>query len=263
MTPTLTRRNIFGTGINLLYFGTGFPWKRIHYGNFPEAAEVLVPLLAQNKISEVVIPDFTGMNALLCEKEKEFIKIHQSGIYKSIMRVDAIVDTRPALAITADCHTVVLIDKKNRKVAVLHCGRDALQPFDKKGGRRPEGYESVIDTVCRRLWPTNPKYVYAFICCGIGKESFENRENADTNGFYKKVVDYFIDTCGTRVLHGMRTKGHLDMPRIIKTQLGRWGIPAKNIEWDRINTFSNPEFNSRRRSPEGCNGILVDTRSFF
>lgn len=274
--PTLppvgqSRLNVFGTGINVRCFGKGFPWMRRHYTRWSEGAALVLPYLDQYGIGQAIVPDFRGMNAYLSDTdEHELIDMHHppQRLRRTVRSVDGsmLQLKQSALSITADCHTVLLMDTLHRKACVLHCGRDALQPIRRDGSKRC-GEASIVDAAMRRLMPTSPREVYALILCGIGPDSYENRADWDSNGFHQAVVNYFATTCGRGVVQGPVETGFLNIPLIIRTQLGKWGVGLDNpgtIVWDGIDTYDDRSgFYSRRKGAEGNNCIMIDMEHAF
>lgn len=261
--------NVFGTGISVHCFGRGFPWKKRHYGNWGEGARLLKPYLDDYWIERAVVPDFRGMNALVSGiSAQETVKMDLAG---RLMRTAQPIDCIPlkqncsVFAISADCHTVIIVDTAKRCGKVLHCSRDALQPIKRDGSRR-RGRESIIDEAMTRLMPTSVEDMRAMILCGIGARSYENRHDYDKTGFHKAVVEHFVKECGRGIVVGPFEEGRLNIPEIIRVQLARWGVGRQHPEhvvWDGIDTYANAKFYSRRREADGCNGILIDTRHAF
>jgi copper oxidase (laccase) domain-containing protein len=271
--PTHARLNVFTSSINVSCFGKGFPWQSSHYNDFSAGACELMPYLETYEIGNAVIPDFRGMNAFVSGNSgPDLVALCHPPVrlWKTTRIVDGIEARRglSVFSITADCPTVLLLDLGKKRALVLHCGRDALQPCRKDGSVR-KGPSSVIHTAMASLMPTNLRNIRALILCGIGPASFDNRTTHPVDGdFYRVVVKHFRKTCGYGSVRGEPGEERIDLPTIIRAQLGEWGVGEVDqpvITWDNVDTYADGSFHSRRRDPKepGCNCVLIDMERAF
>lgn len=227
------------SGARVACFGKGFGWRHQHYLDFNQGAKHLTPLMNYFGLEELIVPDLRGGFGKYFDVHTDpdlllvYSKHHRT-IYKPAPRVDAVLVNRPIAMITKDCPTLVLTDTRSKMRFVVHIGRDTLATIER---------DSVINTVCRRMWPANPKEVVASIWCGIGAQSFENH----TEDRHRDLVSHFVHQYGKKVLVGDPNKGRLDIPKIATAQLQNWGIPEKNISWDGVDTYRDKRFHSLRR----------------
>lgn len=138
---------------------------------------------------------------------------------------------------TDDSPTVILYDSKTHNVVVTHAGRPAMTP--------PEECAtcsfSVLDAAYQRLLGHEKAdgHIHAFIIGSICGHCFVHDEpgaEAFVTPFDRYGHDVFTD----------RSKGALDMVKLITLQLRHRGIPAENIRHDGQCTQENVDLSSRR-----------------
>jgi len=138
--------------------------------------------------------------------------------------------------LTADCVPILLFDKKQNVIAVVHAGW--------KGTEKRIVYKT-IDKM-KEIFDSNPKDILASIAPSIGKccyevdwnvaKHFKNIENAYENRGEKKM---------------------LDLPYINKLQLLQAGLDEHHIELSNICTACEVEKYFSYRKEKGCSGRFM------
>lgn len=139
---------------------------------------------------------------------------------------------------TRDCPSVVLVNRRNRKVVVLHAGRDQLL--------RPDGGNFIADG----LMAIDDKdggrdAVVAYVFGGIGAQHFAHDQCPEK-------VRPFFERFGASVFHKRSTeRWQLDLTEVLYRLLTASGIPLTNIHVDGRCTFTDPALGSRRAESAG------------
>lgn len=155
---------------------------------------------------------------------------------------------------SGDCHTVVLTD--GRVHAAVHAGRESVlgKSWRQDGvGAKP----SVIENALRCF--RNPGSVFARIVCGIGPESFIHDPSHPTHGTNNAVlVREVMNRWGIDCFINTSLGVSLSMRALIRAQLIGQGVPESHIEWDDIDTSSNPAlWPSQSRGDKDRSVVLV------
>ena len=138
--------------------------------------------------------------------------------------------------LTADCVPILLFDRKEHVVAIVHAGW--------RGTQR----EIVSKTVrkMQKVFNSNPKNILAGIAPSIGKCCYQ----VDWN-----VTKFFKDIKGAYKNKG--DKQMLDLPYINKKQLLNSGLHEKNIEMSNVCTACEVERFFSYREEKGCSGRFM------
>ncbi|MCB9810556.1 MAG: polyphenol oxidase family protein [Candidatus Nomurabacteria bacterium] len=157
---------------------------------------------------------------------------------KHDVRAEGVLLTEPGSAAvikTADCPTLILYDKLNRKGIINHAGRPALTPRNIANGR----FSNIVTITHQILTENSPKtQLIAYITGSICGDCFlHDNENG------RRLAEPFINVFGDEV---MTEKHGLDLPLVIKKQLMRLGVKKENITHDEICTFENESLYSYR-----------------
>ena len=136
---------------------------------------------------------------------------------------------------TGDCPTLVLIHPK--KVVATHAGREGLKAKSGCAGCT----SNVITHALSFFTETERKETTACIVGAIAAKHFAHPDEAG-----QKLVAPFKLLYGDKYFDGDPTEGKLDMVRFISDLCVGYGIPANQVIWDGVDTYSNPHLASHR-----------------
>ena len=138
--------------------------------------------------------------------------------------------------LTADCVPILLFDKKQNIIAIVHAGWK---------GTEKKIVSKTIEKM-KQVFNSNPKDILASIAPSIGKCCYEVDWNVAK--YFKDIGDDYKDK---------EKKQMLDLPYINKTQLLKVGVDEHNIELSNICTACEVENYFSYRKEKGCSGRFM------
>lgn len=149
---------------------------------------------------------------------------------------DGIICTDPALVAAirvADCVPILLATEDGKTVAAIHAGWRGII-----AGIVPGAIGRML-ALCPRLTPAN---LLAAVGPCIGRDAFEVGPEVieEFRALFGGQAEEFINMNGT--------KGHIDLPRAVRTQLQACALPDDHIDLANLCTYDNAaDFYSHRR----------------
>ncbi len=184
------------------------------------------------------VSDLLGLgNDIYCLKQIHSSKIvtlqreNKNSLKKEPPQADALMtsmENTPIMVMGADCSLIVLADKANRSIAVVHSGwkgtlnkilTSALDHMNKRFASRTKDILMYIGPAIRRC------------CYDISRKRLEE---------FKKVY-------GEDNYYEQYSKIYMDLPYLVKMQAMKIGIPDLNIHDSNLCTFCDTRFFSYRR----------------
>ncbi|MEK7585223.1 MAG: laccase domain-containing protein [Patescibacteria group bacterium] len=166
---------------------------------------------------------------------------------------------------TADCPTIITKHSDGRVIAA-HAGRFSLIDQASVSGGPKRKFPSVVDAILDRLfWPRRDVLsLNVFSCCGVGPISFLHSYNHPIHGKWNRLMNAFIrDHYGADCFLGNDLgTGALDLHQLIRNQFAMRGIPADQIQRDKIDTANDAGrwFSRCHGDRTGHNTVLVIRR---
>jgi len=181
----------------------------------------------QTHSNNIVIVD-TPRNSWLTQRENHAIEdcdaliTNQKNIMLTIM--------------TADCVPILLFDRKQNIVAVVHAGWKGTQQ------------EIALKTIekMREIFNSNPKDIMAGVAPSIGRCCYEVDWNVAKN--FKEIKNAY-DEKGEKKM--------LDLPYINRQQLLQAGLKEENIEMSNVCTACEVKNYFSYRKEQGCSGRFM------
>ena len=206
----------------------------------PETFNKIFSILPRG-ISRVWMPIPTNANAEIAPSFafSEEISRFKTIIMGKCFADGAVIQSGEAFAITsADCHTCVMWDRKNKDCTVcFHAARDSL--FDRErllNRRSSRKHDSVIDAALDifRNRGILPRDIRIFTFCGI-RTGFLHPANHPEYGKYNQRL---LEECANYPFAIIdRRSGELDMHAVIAGQAIERGVPKSQIASDGIDTY--------------------------
>lgn len=196
---------------------------------------------------------------------------------------DGVVLEKPGdayLLTSADCLCTILRDPQRGTTIATHCGRDALIDRGFLEGKPPRERHSIIDAamdvMVARGWEQGNR-LDAFLTVGIGPVQFthfttptvwnaQGKEEMNPHVKVNRSLISFLMATYNRIGHGVVMNvdsGAINLVRLVKAQLARWGVSTETIRWDGIDTAMDTrddgtyKFHSNRRGDTSRNLVLV------
>ncbi len=203
----------------------------------------------ESGVKRVFVPDCTEFNALVARKKHFLYTIHSVGgskvsVLHGVRAEGSFLDqSGDACAIsTGDCPALVMLFPDG-EMFVGHAGLGSVVNLarikNEKGNNRD--HESVIDQVFRVWKGSDRSQIKAFVVCGIQAQSYKHPLKCPIYGERnKKLTQYIIDTYGKECIlshnPGDKELGMINIFKIIRAQLDRYGVLPGNVTHDNVNT---------------------------
>lgn len=201
-------------------------------------------------IMRLWMPIPTDQNAKILKREHFRNETISRGVtIKGGARCDGVfVPKGDMFAITsADCPTVVVVDRGRQHVLCLHAGADSL--FDRaffETGRSSRLHFSIIDAAIdafRKMHIYPPELCF-YIFCGI-RRGFRYDPNHRIYGPYnRRVLDWCDHYYQNAVIYDLYDD-ELDLYKVIRSQAIEHGVPKNQIHFDGVDTYRDTDQKGR------------------
>jgi copper oxidase (laccase) domain-containing protein len=246
----------------ILIYGKPRNWKE----DFHDHINIFVSLQDQG-LQNLYYPNVSGFTGAICE-DKDFTEsfmLEKFGLqvfrhYKT----DGMVIPKDSAGFmcTADCPVIIFHDLSKDKLIMAHAGLASL--IDKSRiltGKKSRHHEGVIDDLM--FYADDLEHYEIFVLCGISASSFTYSTDDLVHGKNnKKMLDYLITRYGKSAVPYGKEHGGISLKSIILGNFSNFGVPPEKINFDGIDTYSDPglwshtEF-TQKGGVDGRNGILV------
>lgn len=166
-------------------------------------------------------------------------------------RFDGVILTKPGQTVafaTRDCPVLVLSGGYGTPIAVLHCGRDALQAADLDWSQDGSVIKEAMRLIRPRLYAD--ARLTGYVTMGIGTKHFQNDR-------YLEILTYLRDTWGESVVPE-KHQWCIDLLELIRAQLQKYaGLTWSDVEWDGLDTKTDKRLASMRGGHNGYHNLVM------
>ncbi len=207
--------------------------------SIPSKVTTLLGTIAyRHRLDSILSPTVSEFNSVFADTSTKFpwklqlpgtdCRLHR-GLY-----VDGFEIPPGSAGIIAPADCAVIVMSARQRVLMLHAGRDSL--FDRhliRAGAASKKHESIVFAAWENLSQEERKHVKCLVLPSISAGShFEHRFDDDRWGQENEnLVRYTISRYGRKCIRGEKELGHMDIPRIIATQLTEYcGVDENEIQ---------------------------------
>lgn len=215
----------------------------------------LILIAEKRRLTEILAPNVSTFNAVVCKKEAFFSKVPGLPGNLSVLRgtfADGVVvpEGSASWQASADCWTCFLTD--GATTASLHCGLACLHDRNAVlAGKHSRRYFSVIEAAMQYFPVARRHRVMVFIACGISPENYRHPVDHPEYGEGNKKLIAHFSGLGENCVFRDKREGRFNVPEIVKAQLISHGVPAENISVSRnsdgsaTDTYGDTDENGR------------------